>query len=89
MHLAYAYYKGIGVKADARRAADYLSEAAATGIPGAYVYLAYITARGGEGLHADKEQAQRYVRLAAMDMGEQAQKLYERLMESGEWIPQP
>lgn len=89
MHLAYAYYKGIGVKADARRAADYLSEAAATGIPGAYVYLAYITARGGEGLHTDKEQAQRYVRLAAMDMGEQAQKLYERLMESGEWIPQP
>ena len=89
MHLAYAYYKGIGVKADARRAADYLSEAAATGIPGAYVYLAYITARGGEGLSADKEQAQHYVRLAAMDMGDRAQKLYDRLMESEEWIPQP
>lgn len=89
MHLAYAYYMGIGVKADARRAADYLSEAAAMGIPGAYVYLAYITSKGGEGLPADKEQALRYVRLAAMDMGDQAQKLYDRLMASGEWIPQP
>ena len=86
--LAWANYKGIGVKPDAKAATYLLMEAAAAGAPIAYVYLAYIYAKGGEGLTADQSQAKRYVRLAALDMGESAQKLYDSLIVQ-EWTPHP
>ena len=88
LSLAYAYYKGLGVEPDARRAADLLSEAA-TSSPSAYVYLAYITAKGGPGLSADPAQARRFIRLASMDMGDKASQLYETLVTSGDWEPHP
>ncbi len=88
INLAYAYYKGVGVQADARRAADLLSEAA-TAMPAAYVYLAYITAKGGPGLPADPSQAKRFIRLASMDMGDRASQLYDSLLVKGEWELRP
>lgn len=87
--LAYAHYKGLGVPENARTAADLLSEAAAARTPIAYVYLAFITAKGGAGLPADVPQAKRYIRLAAMDMGDRAQQLYDTLIAGGEWNPHP
>lgn len=87
--LAYAQYKGLGMPADAKAAADLLSEAAASGAPVAYVYLAFITAKGGPGLEADVAQAKRYVRFAEMDMGDKAQQLYDALMVKGEWVAHP
>lgn len=89
MLLAYAYYKGLGVKASGSEAAALLSEAAATGSPEAYVYLAFITAKGGPGITADVAQAKHYVRLAAMDIGDQAQQLFDSLTVKGEWDPHP
>lgn len=86
--LAWAQFKGVGVKADAKAASNLLKEAAATGSPIAYVYLAYIYARGGEGVAADESQAKRYVRLASLDMGDEAQKIYDHLIVEG-WIPHP
>ena len=86
--LAWAYFNGTGVKADAKAASDLLKEAAATGTPAAYVYLAYICTKGGEGLPADESQAKRYVRLASLDMGDKAQQLYDSLITKG-WTPHP
>lgn len=87
IYQAYANYKGLGMKEDAHAAANLLSEAAALGAPEAYVYQAFITAKGGAGLAANEAQAQRYIRLAAMDMGERAQQLYDSLILKGEWEP--
>ena len=86
--LAWAHYKGIGVTANAKNAADMLQEVAAAGSPVAYVYLAYIYAKGGVDLPADVSQAKRFVRLASLDMGDQAQKLYDELIVR-EWTPHP
>lgn len=85
---AWMLYKGEGVQADAKEAANLLKEAAALGAPVAYVYLAYITAKGGEKLPADVSQAKRYVRLAEIDMGENAQRLYDALIVN-EWMVHP
>lgn len=87
--MAYAHYKGIGVPEDAKLASDLLSEAAALGSPVAYVYLAYITAKGGKGLPADVAQGKRYIQLAAIDMGDKAQQLYDSLVVKGDWEAHP
>lgn len=87
--LAYAQYEGIGVPADARKAAEFLNDAAVMGQPAAYVYLAYITAKGGHNLKANPKLAENYVRMAALDMGDKAQQLYDELMKAGKWEPHP
>lgn len=88
MALSYALYTGQGVPADARKAAEMLEEAAAMGNPAAYICLAYITAKGGKDLPADPKRAERYVRLAKLDMKDEAQQLFDKLMAEG-WTPKP
>lgn len=88
MALSYAVYTGIGVSSDARKAGEMLEEAAAMGNPAAYICLAYITAKGGAGLTADPKRAERYVRLAKLDMKDEAQQLFDKLMAEG-WTPEP
>lgn len=89
--LAYAQYEGIGTKPNANKALDYLSDATIfkTPYPEAYVFMAYITAKGGEGLKPDPKGAERYIRSASLDMGDRAQQLYDELMKQGKWVPKP
>lgn len=87
--LAYAHYKGLGVPADAEKAMTLLQEAAAMGFPQAYVYMAYISAHGGNNVSADAAQADKYVRMAALDMKDAARKLYDELQSAPEWVPHP
>lgn len=87
--LAHAEYAGFDGSPDASKAAEYLLDAAVNNLPEAYVYLAYITAKGGTNMAADPKRAENYVRMAALDMGDKANKLYERLMAEGKWEPHP
>lgn len=87
--LAYAHYKGIGMPADAEQALTLLQEAATMNFPQAYVYMAYITARGGNNVTADTAAADKYVRMAALDMKDAARALFEELQAEQEWIPHP
>lgn len=87
--LAYAQYKGLGMPADADKAITLLQEAAAMGYPEAYVYMAYISAKGGNNLPANAERADKYVRMAALDLRDKAKELYEELQKHGEWEPHP
>ncbi len=87
--LAYAHYKGLGVPADAGKAAELLQEAAALGYPRAYVDLAYITAKGGPGEEPNEKMAQAYLRMASLDLREKAQEYYAELEKAGEWEPLP
>lgn len=87
--LAYAQYKGLGMSADADKALTTLQEAAAMGYPEAYIYMAYITAKGAPNVPANAERADKYVRMAALDMGEKARTLYDELSKDGEWEPHP
>lgn len=86
MLLAYAYFKGLGVEEDGLMAADLLQEAAAQKLPQAYIFLAYITQKGCKGLTANKSRAESYVRMAALDMKDNAQKFYDKMLEDGDWI---
>ena len=86
--LAYAQHEGLGVPADTKAACKLLQEAAAMGQKRAYVYLAYLTAKGGANQQPNPKQAERYVRLASLDMKEEARKLYDSLMQEG-WNPHP
>lgn len=86
--LAYAQYSGTGLPADAKAASKLLQEAAAMGQKRAYIYLAYITAKGGPKLTADPKLADRYVRMAALDLGDEARETYDKLMAGG-WNPEP
>ena len=86
--LAYAQHSGLGMPADSNAACKLLQEAAAMGQKQAYVYLAYITAKGGSKLTPDSKQAERYVRLASLDMKEKAQETFDKLMADG-WNPEP
>lgn len=86
--LAYAQHEGIGVAADTKAALKLLQEAAAIGQKRAYVYMAYLTAKGGSNSPADPKQAERYVRMAALDLKDEAQELYDKLMAEG-WNPEP
>lgn len=87
--LAYAHFKGLGEPADADKAVTLLQEAAAMGYPEAYIYMAYITAKGGTNLPANAERADKYVRMAALDLREKARELYDALQKEGEWVPHP
>lgn len=86
--LAYAQHEGLGLPADTKAACKLLQEAAAMGQKRAYVYLAYLTAKGGLNQPADPKLAERYVRMARLDMKDEAQKLYDQLMAEG-WNPEP
>lgn len=86
---AYAHFKGLGVPADADKAITLLQEAAAMGYPEAYIYMAYIAAKGGVNLPANAERADKYIRMAALDLREKARKMYEDIQKDGEWIPHP
>ncbi len=86
--LAYAHYNGLGTKADAAKAAEILQEAALGHSP-AYVYLAYITAKGGAGMESDPRMAESYMRMASVDMKGKAQELYDELEAAGAWEPEP
>ncbi len=90
--LAYALYNGCGVPADAAKAAEILQEAAAMGATEAYVYLAYITAKGGTNLPADARQAEKYLRMAQLDLDAdgkaKVQSMYDELQHNG-WDPKP
>lgn len=86
---AYAHYKGLGTEADAAQAAEILQEAATLQQPEAYIYLAYITDRGGAKLEPKPERAQAYLRMAELDLKEKAQHIYKRMQEDGEWIFKP
>lgn len=86
--LAYAQYTGTGLPADAKAASKLLQEAAAMGQKRAYIYLAYITAKGGARLEADPKLAERYVRMAALDLGDEARQTYDTLMTES-WEPEP
>ena len=80
--------EGLGVPADTNAALKLLQEAAALGQKRAYVYMAYLTARGGNNVTADPKQAERYVRMAALDLKDEARALYDKLMAEG-WNPEP
>ena len=86
--LAYAQHEGLGMPADSNAAFKLLQEAAAMGQKRAYVYMAYITAKGGSNMTADSRMAERYVRMAALDLKEEAKTLYDKLMAEG-WNPEP
>ena len=86
--LAYAQHEGLGMPADTKAACKLLQEAAALGQKRAYVYLAYLTAKGGNKQTADPALAERYVRMAALDLKDEARKLYDKLMTEG-WNPEP
>ncbi len=87
--MAYAHYNGMGTEADAYKAAEYLQEAAALGMPEAYVYLAFITSKGGGGREPNQRLAESYLRMASVDMGEKAKDLYATLEAAGTWEPLP
>ena len=85
--MAYVQYNGLGgVPADAYKAKQTLQDAVAANIPEALVYLAYITAKGGANLPADEKESAMYLRMAAQDLKDEAQKLYDDLMKNG-WDP--
>ncbi len=86
--LAYAQHTGTGLPADSKAATKLLQEAAAMGQKHAYVYMAYISAKGGSKLSPDPGMAERYVRLASLDMKEEARAMYDKLMAEG-WNPEP
>ena len=86
--LAYAQHMGLGMPADSAAAFKLLQEAAAMGQKRAYVYMAYITAKGGNNMPADPRMAERYVRMAALDLKEEARTTYDKLMTEG-WNPEP
>lgn len=86
--LAYAQHTGTGVPADSKAACKLLQEAAAMGQKRAYIYLAYITAQGGSNLNPDPRLADRYVRMAGLDLGDEARTTYDKLTAEG-WNPEP
>lgn len=86
---AYATYKGLGVQSNIQDSIDILQEAASYEIPEAYVYLAFITQKGGEQLKADAKQAELYLRMAKIDLGDKAEQLYQKLQKAGEWVFTP
>ncbi len=87
--MAYAHFNGLGTEADAYKAAEFLQEAAALGVPEAYVYLAFITSKGGAGKAPNQSLAESYLRMASVDLGERAKDLYAELEAAGVWEPLP
>lgn len=87
--LAYAAYEGIGCEQDANKAIEYLQDAAGLRLSVAYVFMAYIYAKGGKNLPASEKDAQSYLDMASLDMGEQARKAFDELMKAPKWEPHP
>lgn len=87
--LAYAAYEGLGCEQDANKAIEYLQDAAGLRLSVAYVFMAYIYAKGGKNLPASDKDAQSYLNMASLDMGEQAQKAFDELMKAPKWQPHP
>ncbi len=84
---AYTQYKGIGCKANFEDACTQLLEAAAHGFPQAYVYLAYLYAKGQGDIKPDLKKSAFYKRIATPDLGEDiVNGIYEKLEKAGEWI---
>ena len=86
---AYAHYKGLGVPQDATLAIESLQEAAATGFPHAYVYIAFLTAKGLHGSAPDLRGAERYVNIAALNLGDAAKAFFQELMQQQDWVLAP
>lgn len=87
--LAHAKFAGLGCTPDAAKAEEYLNDAAIMKMPVAYVYLAYITAKGCGDRKPDEKLAENYVRMASLDMGDKAKEIYDKLMAEGKWEPHP
>lgn len=87
--LANAAYEGIGCEQDANKAIEYLQDAAGLRLSAAYVFMAYIYAKGGKNLPASDKDAQSYLGMASLDMGDQAQKVFDELMKAPKWEPHP
>ncbi len=87
--LAYAHYNGLGTPASIAKASEFLQEAAALGYPEAYVYLAFITAKGGAGREPNPTMAESYLRMASYDLKGRAKTLYDKLEAAGTWEPLP
>lgn len=83
--LAYARYKGIGMPQDTALAVEMLQESAAAGFAHAYVYIAFLTAKGLHGDKPDMNEAKRYINIAALNLGESAQLFFDQLMEEKDW----
>lgn len=87
--MAYAHYKGIGTDRDLQKAIDVLQEAAAAGFPHAYLYIAFLTAKGLHGEPADARGAERYVNIAGLNLGNQAKEIFNKLMKEEDWVLPP
>lgn len=86
---AYAQYKGLGLPQNTSQAIESLQEAAATGFPHAYIYIAFLTAKGLHGSAPDPRAAERYVNLAALNLGETAHAFFRELMQEQDWALAP
>lgn len=87
--LAYAHYKGIGVAQNTAMAVEVLQEAAAAGFAHAYLYIAYLSAKGLHGKAPDMDEAKRYVNIAALNMGDAAQRFFDEQMKEEDWVIGP
>lgn len=100
--LASVYYNGFGgVKADLKKASDYLMEAVAAGSPSAYTVMAAITAMGSADTPPDATMADIYLQFAKDDLcgkmyneshytiNERVQKLYDDIVTSRSWCVFP
>lgn len=83
--LAYARYKGIGTQRDPAQAVEMLQEAAAAGFAHAYVYIAFLTAKGLHGAAPDLQEAKRYINIAAINLGDSAKLFFDQLMQETDW----
>lgn len=83
--LAYAHYKGLGKPKDPAMAIEVLQEAAAAGFPHAYLYIAFLTAKGLHGQPADARGAERYINLASLNLGTKAREFFDQLMKQDDW----
>lgn len=86
---AYAHYKGLGTAQNTSTAIELLQEAAATGYPQAYVIIAYLHAKGLHGSKADAATAQRYIRLADINMNGEARSFFDWMMKKNDWVATP
>lgn len=87
--LAYAQYEGIGMEADAQLAIQFLQDAVSLGMPEAYIYIAWIYARGGAGLEPNEAEAEQNVLRATLDMKDRARTFYDDLIKKDKWPLHP
>lgn len=87
--MAYAHYKGLGTQKNPEQAIELLQEAAATGFPHAYIYIAFLSAKGLHGQEPDLRNAERYVNIAGLNLGNQAKVFFDSLMQQSDWTISP